>query len=83
MFVLTPALRPLIYLNGKRFYEAPARLHLAAVTLWLLASMIIDALRTKRPTVYMIGSALAPHVGRHDFARSQLAQTALSPGSGT
>ena len=33
---------------------------LVAVTLWLLASMIIDALTPKWLTVYMIGAGLFP-----------------------
>ena len=35
---------------------------LVAVTLWLLASMIIDALTPKWLTIYMIGAGLAPLV---------------------
>ena len=38
----------------------PLDFSLAAVTLWLLASMIIDAMTPKWLTVYMIGAALAP-----------------------
>jgi len=38
----------------------PLDFSLVAVTLWLLASMIIDALTPKWLTVYMIGLALAP-----------------------
>ena len=38
----------------------PLDFTLVAVTLWLLASMIIDALTPKWLTVYTIGSALAP-----------------------
>jgi hypothetical protein len=38
----------------------PLDFSLVAVTLWLLASMVIDALTPKWLTVYMIGSALAP-----------------------
>jgi hypothetical protein len=38
----------------------PLDFTLVAVTLWLLVSMITDALTPKWLTVYMIGSALAP-----------------------
>jgi hypothetical protein len=38
----------------------PLDFSLVAVTLWLLVSMIIDAVTPKWLTVYMIGIALAP-----------------------
>jgi hypothetical protein len=38
----------------------PLDFSLVAVTLWLLASMIIDALTPRWLTIYMIGAALAP-----------------------
>jgi hypothetical protein len=40
----------------------PLDFTLVAMTLWLLASMIIDALTPKWLTVYMIGAGLAPLV---------------------
>jgi hypothetical protein len=45
---------------AERTMRHPLDFSLAAVTLWLLASMIIDALTPKWLTVYMIGAALAP-----------------------
>ncbi|WP_036047810.1 hypothetical protein [Bradyrhizobium sp. Tv2a-2] len=38
----------------------PLDFSLVAVTLWLLVSMIIDAVTPKWLTVYVIGAALAP-----------------------
>jgi hypothetical protein len=38
----------------------PLDFSLVALTLWLLASMIIDAITPKWLTIYMIGAALAP-----------------------
>ncbi len=40
----------------------PIDFALVTVTLWLLVSMIVDALTPKWLTVYMVGGALAPRV---------------------
>jgi hypothetical protein len=48
-----------LFQRGKDFTKHPLSFTLVAVTLWLLATVIIDALTPKWPTVYMIGFALA------------------------
>src|SRR4249920_428446 len=51
-------------LNCRAGDRAVRQLDVAAmfVSLWLLASMVIDALTPKELTVYMIGAAIAPAI---------------------